>query len=208
MPTRSRKLGQELDSSLKHLSDAAGHALNLRVGGQLTIQQLEDVLAGIAVLAHAEIEGFIDRLFLGLLAGAVRPGNKSKAKPLIRARSYDHARSIVLGRDAAKDYVSWLPYSRTVDHAERLFRGGRPFTELAGSTRTAIQQLHHIRNALAHSSDRSKAMFKKHCVGNRALPVWQSRPAGFLRGAHSGGKTRIEHYIDELRTGMVPLAWL
>lgn len=206
MPTSSGKLGDALDKSLEHLSDITSHALNLHSRGHLTTRQLEDVLAGIAVLAHAEVEGFIDRLFLGVLAGAVRPGNRSRIKPLIRAKSYDHARSIVLGRDASNNYVTWLPYARTVEYAMRLFRSGRPFTELAESTETALYQLHHIRNALAHSSDRSKAMFKKHCVGNRVLPTWQNRPAGFLRGAHSGGRTRIEYYLDELRVGVVPLA--
>ena len=203
MPASAKSLGKELDGSLARLSGLVGRATELHQANALTTRQFEAVLAGIAVLAHAEVEGFIDRLFLGLLAGAVRPNNRSRVKPLIRAKSYEHARSVVLGRDASGAYVSWLPYHQTLDHAKRLFRGGRPFSDMRAPTQQALFQLHHVRNALAHNSNRSREMFRKHCIGDRALPNWQLRPAGFLRGLHSGGSLRISHYLGELRVGLI-----
>lgn len=205
MAASAAALAAELDRSLAHLTDTARRALALADEGRLEGRQLENALGGIAVLAHAEVEGFIERLFTGLLAGAVRPGNQSRVKPLIRAKSYLHARSIILGRDAKNDYISWLPYSRTTEHANRLLRAGRPFSDLNPSTITALHQLHYVRNALAHSSDKSRADFGKHCLGDRPLPSWQRTPGGFLRGPHSGGRSRIEHYLGELRIGVTAL---
>jgi len=205
MAASASTLAGELDRSLAHLTDTARRALQLEDDGKLEKRQLEDALGGIAVLAHAEVEGFIERLFTGLMAGAVRPSNRSRVRPLIRAKSYLHARSIILGRDASNDYIAWLPYRRTIEHAERLLRSGRPFSEMSEPAETALYQLHYVRNALAHSSDKSQADFMKHCVRDLNLPSWQRRPGGFLRGPHSGGKSRIEHYLGELRIGVTAL---
>ena len=206
MPTSTKAVGDELDRSLEHLLDTATTAIELANQSILKTRHLEEVLAGLAVLAHAEIEGFLERLFTGLMAGALIPVNASRVRPLIRAKSYEHARWIVIGRNTSNEYATWLPYSNTKAHAERLFRSGRPFTDISSEATTALHQLHHVRNALAHSSDRSLAMFRKHCIGDRPLPSWQLRPAGFLRGPHSGQLTRIEHYLAECRVGVVCLA--
>lgn len=205
MATSASALAAEFDRSLAHLTVTARRALELGEDGSLERRQLEAALGGIAVLAHAEVEGFIERLFTGLMAGAVRPSNRSKVKPLIKARSYLHARSIIIGRDAANEYIAWLPYRRTREHAERLLRSGRPFSQMTEPAETALHQLHYVRNALAHSSDKSRAEFTKHCVRDLKLPSWQKMPGGFLRGPHSGGKSRIEHYLGELRIGITAL---
>lgn len=207
MATAARQLGEALDRSLDRLLVTSERILDLYGEGRIAKTMADDAVGGLAVLAHAEIEGFIERLFTGLLVGSVRPSNRRTVKPLVRARSYQHARSIIIGREAGGgDFASWLPYRKTKDHADRLFRSGRPFVDLAAATETAMHQLHHVRNAIAHSSVESLDRFRRHCVGGRNLPMEQRRPAGFLRGIHTGNATRLEYLLSECRVGLSDLA--
>lgn len=206
MPTNASRLGEELEKSLGRLFNTSQKALILHQDGQLGTRSLDDVIGGLAVLAYAEIEGFLERLFTGLLVGSLVPSNRRRVKPLIKAKSYAHARAIILGHSEPSDFVTWLPYSNTKKHAQRLFRSGRPFVNLDESTETAIHHLHHLRNALAHGSTESLERFRKHCIRGRTLPLEQRRPAGYLRGLHTGSSTRLEHLLNECRVGLSALS--
>lgn len=204
--TAASDLGSEFERSLDRILSTARETINLHTQSAIRVRDLDNIMAGLVVLLHAEVEGFIERLFTGYLVGSLRPANSRRVVPLIRARSYEHARAIVVGRSGDGDYPSWLPYSRTKDHAKRLFREGRPFVDLSPTTETALHHINRIRNAIAHDGHGAMEQFRRHCIGTRPLPSWQRRPAGYLRGLHSGGSTRFEYFILECRLGFVAVS--
>jgi hypothetical protein len=205
VPKSSADLAAEIDRSLAKLLLTFQRVDGLHSSGVLGSRQVDDVVGGLAVLAHAEIEGFLDRLFIGLLSGSVTAGRSSAVVAVMKARSSSHARTVlVAGRHSA--FPVWLPYRKTREQADMFFRGGRPFSLLSDSAAQALFQLHIVRNALAHSSAESRQSFQKHCIGDRSLPSWQRRPAGYLRGSHTGGLTRLEYLVSECQVGLVAMA--
>ena len=155
---------------------------------------LHRAYAGAWISFTAFCEQSIERLFLGLLTGALEI-SRAAVSPRTVVRSPVVARDIVY---AGRPYVDWLPYERTIERAEAFLLHGRPFTELSNDEEAKLAGLGVLRNALAHESRYAVGRFEKRFVVGRKLPPYQKKPAGYLRGMHDKKRTRFEYESTEV----------
>lgn len=148
---------------------------------------------------HTTFEAFLEELFVGLLVSD-RGFESSRADivPRIQVRSFQVARDIVAG--PRRPYRDWMPYDRTEEIADHLFRGGRPFSELSANEKATLQRTAAIRNAIAHQSRHALRKFEKSVISGVPLPSRERTPAGYLRGRFrvAPPQTRYENIAAEL----------
>lgn len=130
---------------------------------------------GIFLRTVTTLEGLIEDLFVGLLAGSIR---SQGVYPRVAFRSHVVARDVMLG---GRSYVDWLPYGHTEKRAEAFFRSGLPFCKLEKSDRKQLEQIITIRNAVAHQSRSALAKFEREVIGTTPLLASERTPAGYLR---------------------------
>lgn len=155
---------------------------------------------GLFLSAHVVFEGFLEELFVGLLvAGQGVQSSKSDIVPRIVVHSHSIVRELLFS--SRRQYVDWLPYDRTLELANKYFRGGRPFSDISDSERLYLLKCHTIRNVIAHESRDSIRKFEKRVLGTTPLPPHERKPAGYLRGLYrvSPVQTRCENLMAQLR---------
>ena len=158
----------------------------------LVDRDAERAYAGGYLEFHAYVERALERLFLGLLRRRLKSADGS-VRPLIAVSSDRVASEIVAG---GRRYVDWLPYKlHTTPRARAFFAGGRPFDRLDKGDLNSLDEGTAIRNALAHQSSAALRRFREKCVDNRSLPPTELRPAGYLRGTHTRGQTRMNYQL-------------
>ena len=178
---------KSFDRHLKKLE-----CLNLK--GLITQRDIEKTYAGNLLLFYAFLELSLERLFVGLLCNGFVSGH-SNIRPLVQVKSYKVAHSIIRG---SRPYADWLPYQHTQERAKAFFSRGKPFTSLESNQLRPYEDLRIIRNALAHQSKSAKTRFETRIIGDRPLPPEQRSPAGYLRGNHTIGQSRINHLFTEV----------
>lgn len=162
---------------------------------RLPAQDVERAYAGALLEFHAYTERAVERLFVGLLRGRLKSA-KPSVRPLVTVQSDATAYAIVSGD---RSYVDWLPYRRfTTRRAEAFFASGRPFTDLDKSDVAVLEESAVVRNAIAHQSSSALRQFREKLVQGKALPPNQQRPAGYLRGTHTIGQTRMNHLLSRV----------
>ena len=167
----------------------------LRNSGKLLDKDAERAYSGGFVEFHAYVERAIEELFTGLLRGRL-VSSDSSVRAKISVKSDAVAMDIIRGH---RSYVDWLPYEQyTARRAQAFFASGKPFNRLDKADLAALAESTVIRNALAHQSGAALKRFKKRLVENRHLPPDQSRPAGYLRGFHSVGQTRMNYHLARM----------
>ena len=144
---------------------------------------------GIFLRTVTTCEGLMEDLFVGLLAGGIKPGRS--VHPRVQFKSYTIARDIVLGGRA---YVDWLPFNVTEKRADAFFRGGYPFRNLEKNDKKELERVIFIRNAIAHQSRSASEKFEKEVIGGTPLLSAERTPAGYLRSIFraSPAQTRYE----------------
>ena len=178
------KRAKSLDLHLKKLE-------NRNLKSSFTRAEIEKTYAGNLLLFYAFLERSLERLFVGLLCNGFISGH-SNIRPLVQVKSYKVAHSIIRG---SRPYADWLPYQHTQERAKAFFSSGKPFTTLEPNQ---FEDLRIIRNAIAHQSSSAKNRFETRIIGDRPLPPEQRRPAGYLRGNHTIGQSRINHLFTEV----------
>lgn len=153
------------------------------------------VFAGAYVAYLGYFEQQLEELFVGLLTGKyVHPD--ARVKPLVTMPSRSVAKSLITG---GRRYVDWLPFEQhTKQRSTAFLRDGAPFARIGRPERDALDRASVLRNALAHQSDHSQARFQATFTEGRSLRASERRPAGYLRGFHSVGRTRFEIQLQEL----------
>ena len=68
---------------------------------------------------------------------------------------------------------------------------------LEGPDRKVFERMSLVRNAIAHDSAYALKQFQREFVDGRSLPPEHHRPAGYLRGQHAIGQTRLEYLFAE-----------
>lgn len=153
------------------------------------------VFAGAYVSYLTFFEAQLEALFVGLITGSHSHPN-SAIKATLPMPNRRIAKSMITG---GRNYVDWLPYNaHTMKRAPVFLVEGRPFTDLSSVRRSTLDNASVLRNALAHQSDHALRRFEVEFVRGRILPVSQRRPPGYLRGAHSLGRNRLEVQLSEL----------
>ena len=164
----------------------------LRGQGYLSNKDAERSYTGAFLEFHAFVEQSIERLFVGLLRERLKCKSRS-VRPLIAVNSDVVALRIVRGD---RRYIDWLPYNQyTMKRASAFFSRGDPFSRLDGSDIAVFEEASWIRNALAHQSRSALTVFKDRLVKGKSLPPDQQRPAGYLRGIHTAGQTRMGNIL-------------
>lgn len=147
---------------------------------------------GAVLTFHSFTENMIERLFLGLVAGRLKHGDR-RVRSLVEIRSPVTVRKVVF---AARSYADWLPYGRyTIPRAEAFLSAGRPFTDLSKYDRIHLDDMAVLRNALAHQSGHAESRFRERFTDGKALIPTQQRPQGYLRGEHAIGQTRLNYLM-------------
>lgn len=165
----------------------------LAVKGDLTQTDLRRIYGGAVLSFFTYVERSLGRLFLGLL---MRRFELSGVTPLVEIRSERVARAVLVG---ASQYIDWLPFDkRTVPLANAFFSGGRPFATVPAQDVKTLERLRIIRNAVAHESSYAERVFKRRLVQSQVLPLSQHTPAGYLRGQHSIGMTRLNYHLADV----------
>ncbi len=160
----------------------------------LAIRDVETLYEGLFLRCVTAFEGLIECVFFQALRGQI--GTKTVGGK-ITARSNAVLRDVLLD---GRDYLEWLPYTRTLDRAKRYLRGGRPFTQIENDDLDKLAQIARIRNAVAHSSKHAREVFRKKVIANVALLPREQTPAGFLRSSFRSAPamTRFEMFVAEL----------
>jgi hypothetical protein len=149
--------------------------------------------------AHVAFEAFLEDLFFGLLvSGGGVESRRNDVGPRITVASHKVAREVIISSSRA--YIDWFPYERTLDLANRFFRGGRPFSLLTPNQKETLAQCHIIRNVIAHKSRSSIDKFERRVIGAAPLPASEKHPAGYLRGLFRirPSQTRFENLLAQV----------
>lgn len=153
------------------------------------------VFAGAYVSYIAFFEAQIETLFVGLLTGKYAHPNGG-VQPILNMPNAKVAKAMITG---GRNYVDWLPYNlNTMKRAPVFLLDGRPFTDLANAHRKRLDNASVLRNALAHQSDHAIKRFEAEFVVGKVLPITQRKPPGYLRGAHSLTRNRLEVQLLEM----------
>jgi hypothetical protein len=195
MPRSSSVIGDEIASRARGLDLFLQRTERLHRERRLSRGDVERAYSGGFLEFYAYAERSLERLFLGLLRGRLTSPHRG-VRPLIMVNSDVIASAIVTGDRA---YADWLPYGRyTAKRAEAYFSGGRPFSLLDKVDLGAFERAGVVRNALAHQSGSANRIFEDKMVIGKSLPPDQRRPAGYLRGIHTIGQTRMNFMLSDV----------
>jgi hypothetical protein len=156
---------------------------------------VEHIYGAIFIGAFTAFEAMIEDLFFKLLTSRVKAPQSVRSKVIFRSGAT--ARAVVFGD---RKYLDWVPYDRTVQRAENLFYGGRPFTRLDSNDISRIKTICIIRNAIAHKEGHARRQFERDVVSALTLAPRERTPTGFLRSLHSTAPnvTRYEQLVGDL----------
>lgn len=159
--------------------------------GRLSTRDVTRAYEGAFLGFYTDLERHLEQLFLGLIMGRYRVTG-SNVRPLVKIDSELVARRVVAG---GQRYVDWLPYFHIDRRAPAFLSGGRPFDRIDADDRRVLDGMLWVRNAVAHRSSHAMKVFRKNLVEGKGLPPDQRTPAGYLRGQHAPGQTRLEYFM-------------
>lgn len=163
---------------------------------KLTEYDADQIYSGIFLSAFVTYERFIEEIFIGYLLGKVSP-HKSKLKTLLVIPNREVAITILSGD---RNYVDWLPFSRTRDRAATYFVGPTPFATIGSTELQMMDELSIIRNALAHKSEHAHKKFVGKVIGSTSLRPRDKVPEKYLRSVFrlNPAQTRLQHYLTQM----------
>ena len=167
-----------------------------RVSAHCTSESDKNQVVGGALIAYvAFFEAQLEELFIGLMIEKYKHP-LSHVKPIVKPSNRASAKAIING---GRSYVDWLPYDQYLKkRAKGFFKQGEPFSTLDAVSRKSLERASVLRNSLAHASDHSQRQFKQVFLDGHQIPRTQHRPAPYLRGLHSLGRTRFDVTVTEL----------
>ena len=136
--------------------------------GLMSEKDLLLAYGGTILTFQAFTESAIEKLFLGLVAGRLQHRDR-RVRSLVQIRSAIIVRRVVFG---GRSYADWLPYDQyTIPRAKAFFSAGRPFSDLARSQRTHLDDMTILRNVLAHQSNHAENRFHDRFIAGKALAI-------------------------------------
>jgi hypothetical protein len=165
----------------------------LHAKGFLSSRDVTRAYEGAFLTYYTGLERHLERLFMGLVMARVTPSGR-KTRALVQIASDRTARKVVSGDRA---FADWLPIDKTTQRAARFLSGGRPFDRLRPVDLEVFERMHVIRNAVAHRSSHAGKRFKKQLIEGQGIPRYQQTPAGYLRGAHAPGQSRLSYFMAQ-----------
>lgn len=159
--------------------------------GQLSERDVTRAYEGAFLSYYTGLERHLEKLFMGLLMSRLTVTGRPP-RSLVQTASDVTAYRIVAGD---RSFADWLPFHHTKKRARKWLSGGRPFDRLSKSDIQVLEQMRIVRNAIAHKSSYSNRLFRREFVDGLGLPPSQRTPAGYLRGQHAAGQTRLEYFM-------------
>jgi len=182
MPSPASERADEFEKHVQRLESTRRKMEDLVSDHQIDLDDIEEVYRGLYLNLITAFEGFLERLFFGLLDGEVESQSCCFLPDVAKGAA---ARNILL---IDRDYLEWLPYDHAIERAKAFFQDGCPFTFVKDEPyemqhRSALKKYLIIRNTIAHMSDFSREKFETNVIGDLTLTPRERTPAGFLRHA-------------------------
>ena len=177
MGKRSSGLLRTFRAKLVHLERIRVKYEILFAANSLDINDIHQGYCGLYLDLFTEFESFLENLFVGLLTG-----DYYSSDPDINRKVKLSPNSMVTDvLYSGRSYLDWIPYPRhTIERADRFFDNGLPFTKLDQLQKDRINNLHIIRNAIAHKSPKAQSNFLS-LISHLTLLPQERTPAGYLR---------------------------
>jgi hypothetical protein len=194
---RSPKPASSIASSLKRSARGTQGYLDrlekLHSAGHISQRDVTRSYEGAFLAYYTGLERHIERLFMGLIMSRLSPSGP-KTRALVQISSDQTAHRVVSG---GKRFSDWLPIEKTTKRAETYLSGGRPFDRLRPVDYEVLNRMHIIRNAVAHRSSHANLRFRRQLIEGNGIPPHQQTPAGYLRGQHTTGQSRLSYFIAQ-----------
>jgi hypothetical protein len=196
MPKSANDLFVALQKRLIRLDKTRERVEKLYVAKKIIKFDVEQIYSGLYLDAFVSLERYIEDLFVGYLTGKITPATRL-VKPRISFATHQIAIDVLL---SGKRYLDWLPYVNTRNRANIFFQNGHPFCGISRPQEGLLEELHKIRNALAHRSEHSFDVFLRFVVGSLPLNPLEKKPSSFLRSTFRANphQTRFENYLFEM----------
>jgi hypothetical protein len=125
---------------------------------KFTVPHLEMVTEMAFLRAFLAWEAFLEESFILYLWGKAPPRGRAP-KCYARLPTRRVAEQIVVPRRGG--YADWSKLDNVLHRAERFFENGKPYSDALKSQQNKLQDIHTIRNAIAHSSAYSWEKFQR-----------------------------------------------
>lgn len=198
MPTSAQDLFASLQARVIKLDRTRDRVEKLFASKRILKFDVEQIYSGLYLDAFVSLERFLEDIFIGFLTGKVTPATRG-VRPRVSFRTHQLAKDVLL---IGRRYLDWLPYKTTKERAAIFFENGYPFSTLTTQQENLLEELHRIRNALAHRSEHSYDVFLRLVIGALPLNPSEKRPASFLRSTFRANphQTRFENHLAEMLT--------
>lgn len=185
-PTAAEIL-RRFDRRARRLENLGQEGLKLRGQGRITAGSLDAIFESAVLNLYTAFELLVEDLFFSVLLG---DSGLQDAGGAVLFASRQQAESVLLGD---KNYLSWLPFDKGVlPLAERLLVDGRPFVRLNrhDPELTSLEEIHRVRNAIAHQSASSQKKISGLTVG---LRPGRRHVAGLLQHVQQGSTIQVTY---------------
>lgn len=189
----AKTIAESLKQSARGTEGYLNRLEGLHAEKRLSERDVTRAYEGAFLAFYTGLERHIERLFMGILMRRVVVSGRP-ARALVETSSEVTARRIVAGD---RRYVDWLPIEHTTRRARHLLSEGRPFDRLLPVDTEVLEKMRIIRNAVAHKSNHASRRFRETLVDGKGLPPLQRTPAGYLRGQHAPGQTRLGYFMAQ-----------
>jgi hypothetical protein len=194
----------ELQSTILNLL-AGRDVLNAQLAGNRGSRQARAyALQGLYLVAVRSFETFLEDQMLHLASNKIQwrsrrltNGVRVKWSNRLRETRPEIVKTIIL-RD--RDYVDYLPYERSVELAQILFKGGRPFISLEQQHKDLLVRCQRVRNYIAHESDFAYDKFFRSYSAIKPIRLRRPKPIHYLDDQIRAGVTLFEHDLTQLIT--------
>jgi hypothetical protein len=190
MGKRSSTLLRTFRAKLINLEGIRQKYESLFADGGLALDDIYQGYSGLYLDLFTEFESFLESLFIGLLTGeyySCDPAIKRKVRFVPSSMSVEVLYS-------GRSYLDWMPYpDHTIPRGNRFFENGLPFTKVTQPEKHRLNNLHIIRNAIAHKSPKAQSEFQV-LISNLTLLPHERTPAGYLRSIpnRASGDTQFQ----------------
>lgn len=192
VPQHAQQIAESFRRSARSSQGYLERLERLHRARKLSQRDVTRAYEGAFLSFYTGLERHLEQLFMGLLMSRVVVSGRP-VRSLVTASEVT-ARRIVAGNRA---YAEWLPIHHTTRRARSLLSEGRPFDRLSNVDTQVLEQMRIVRNAVAHKSSHANRRFRKEFIDGNGIPPLQRTPAGYLRGQHAAGQTRLAYFMAQ-----------
>ena len=192
-PKPAANIAESLKSYARSTESYVDRLERLNQAGRLSNRDVTRTYEGAFLSFHTSLERHIERLFLALVMARVLPTG-TETKSLVRIADHRVAHAVICGD---RPYADWLPLNKTKQRASVYLSRGKPFDRLKPVDIQVFDRMQVIRNAVAHQSHHAIRSFRRVLIEGQGIPLVEQSPAGYLRGSHTAGQSRLSYLMAQ-----------